>query len=220
MEVVAFDSDYDVFGHGGGLDELELGVGSILEDAADAPAVTVPPPHSSVHPATSSSAPSTSIAAEQRVVGHLGAPAGAVTPQGEVSDEEVQPPPARRRRLNAKTTVADAQRAGYAAASSAPLQSSAAAPPSSSSGAGRDSRPQADLFSVPPPPIDSHALYGRGHRLSVTAGVVWCRTCGRHAAAAVRALAKPCAGAASGAYFTRLKRLRDGRHPLTGLPLE
>ncbi len=62
--------------------------------------------------------------------------------------------------------------------------------------------------------------WGHGHRLVFHANVVWCQQCGRFAAERVGVgLARPCRGAATGFYATRLSRLRDGRHPMTGAPL-
>ncbi len=64
-------------------------------------------------------------------------------------------------------------------------------------------------------PVD--ALDAKGHTLVVTGPVVWCEKCGRYAARRVgRALRARCPEAATGAYATRLARLRAGRHPLTG----
>ncbi len=62
--------------------------------------------------------------------------------------------------------------------------------------------------------------WGYGHKLSITAGVVWCRNCGHHAATAVRSLARPCSGPAKGPYVSRLRRLRAGIHPVSGRKLE
>ncbi len=63
--------------------------------------------------------------------------------------------------------------------------------------------------------------WGHGHRIAVRAGLAWCDLCGRYAAQRVAAgLARPCPGSARGAYAARLRRLREGLHPLTGISLD
>ncbi len=62
--------------------------------------------------------------------------------------------------------------------------------------------------------------WGHGHQLmfSDRGRIVWCRLCGRYAARRVGVgLAQPCNGLAAGAHATHLHRLRQGRHPLTGV---
>ncbi len=67
-------------------------------------------------------------------------------------------------------------------------------------------------------PVD--AADSRGHALMVTGPVIWCNRCGRYAARRLgKALKATCPGTAEAAYATRLSRLRDGLHPLTGQPL-
>ena len=58
------------------------------------------------------------------------------------------------------------------------------------------------------------------HQLCGTAHVIWCKTCGRHAAVRLGVgLLRKCRGTADGAYPTRLERLRAGKHPVSGNPL-
>ncbi len=67
-------------------------------------------------------------------------------------------------------------------------------------------------------PVD--ALDPRGHTLVMTGPIIWCARCGRYVAPrAGRALRAQCVGAATGAYATRLAKLRQSRHPLTGAAL-
>ncbi len=67
-------------------------------------------------------------------------------------------------------------------------------------------------------PVD--AQDAMGHTLVMTGPIIWCARCGRYAALRVgRALRAQCVGVATGAYATRLARLRSGRHPLTGASL-
>ena len=55
------------------------------------------------------------------------------------------------------------------------------------------------------------------HRLVRIANLVWCAACGRHAEKRLGiGLLRPCPGAASGVYPSRLRRLRSARHPITG----
>ncbi len=64
-------------------------------------------------------------------------------------------------------------------------------------------------------PVD--AANARGHSLRITGPVIWCNLCGRYATRRLgKALKSDCSGTAGPAYVTRLARLRDGRHPLTG----
>ncbi len=60
---------------------------------------------------------------------------------------------------------------------------------------------------------------GRGHRLSFTGGVVWCRTCGHYTEKRTHGLANDCTGEATGVYVSRRRRLQESRHPLTAKPL-
>ncbi len=62
--------------------------------------------------------------------------------------------------------------------------------------------------------------WGHGHRIDVRGRYIWCRACGRYATRRVGVgLSSPCQGEATGAYFTRLARLNNGRHPITGEPI-
>ncbi len=121
-----------------------------------------------------------------------------------LAGEDAHRPSVKRRRINVKTTPA---------APDAPAQRAV------------------DVLADAPPPAEhnvptqttlprTESRWGYGHKLSVTAGLVWCRTCGHHAAVAVRSLARPCKGPASGPYVSRLRRLRAGIHPVTGRALE
>ncbi len=59
-----------------------------------------------------------------------------------------------------------------------------------------------------------------GHLLRVSGPCIWCSKCGRYAMHRLRdTLRGACGGEATGAYSTRLARLWEGRHPLTGEPL-
>ncbi len=67
-------------------------------------------------------------------------------------------------------------------------------------------------------PVD--AADASGHRLVITGPLIWCERCGRYASRRVgRALKGGCVGEATGAYATRLRRMREGLHPLTGAAL-
>ncbi len=64
-------------------------------------------------------------------------------------------------------------------------------------------------------PVDADGA--QGHSLFITGPIIWCDRCGRYATRRVRqSLKHACAGSATGAYPTRLARLRSGRHPMTG----
>ncbi len=64
-------------------------------------------------------------------------------------------------------------------------------------------------------PVDADGA--QGHSLFITGPIIWCDRCGRYATRRVRqSLKNACAGSATGAYPTRLARLRSGRHPMTG----
>ncbi len=69
--------------------------------------------------------------------------------------------------------------------------------------------------------VGSRELDGRrlGHRLTLTADILWCRICGRYAQSTTRALAKVCAGRAVGPNWYRRRNLLEGRHPVTGRDL-
>ena len=55
------------------------------------------------------------------------------------------------------------------------------------------------------------------HKLRRTKQVVWCAVCGRHAAIRLgTGLLQRCRGHADGAYPARLRRLKEGRHPISG----
>ena len=55
------------------------------------------------------------------------------------------------------------------------------------------------------------------HRLRRTAQAVWCMDCGRFAVERLGAgLLRPCRGKADGGYPSRLRRLADGKRPMTG----
>ncbi len=67
-------------------------------------------------------------------------------------------------------------------------------------------------------PVD--ALDAEGHRLMITGPIIWCDRCGRYATRRLgRALKAACCGNATGAYATRLSRLRRGLHPLENVPV-
>ncbi len=64
-------------------------------------------------------------------------------------------------------------------------------------------------------PVD--AADDKGHQLRMTGPIIWCQRCGRYASRRLgKALKLECGGAATGAYATRVTRLREGRHPITG----
>ncbi len=64
-------------------------------------------------------------------------------------------------------------------------------------------------------PVD--AADARGHVLLVTGPIIWCGRCGRYAFKRLgRALKADCSGDASGVYGSRIARLREGLHPVTG----
>ena len=55
------------------------------------------------------------------------------------------------------------------------------------------------------------------HQLKRTARVVWCQRCGRCAASLLGVgLSCPCKGNAEGTYLARIRRLQDGRRPISG----
>ncbi len=57
----------------------------------------------------------------------------------------------------------------------------------------------------------------QGHQLRLTGSLIWCAACGRYAARRIgRALRNQCVGTAEGVYHSRLARLRQGLHPITG----
>ncbi len=67
-------------------------------------------------------------------------------------------------------------------------------------------------------PVDTEGA--QGHSLFITGPIIWCDRCGRYATRRVRqSLKNKCVGLATGAYPTRLARLRAGRHPMTGEPI-
>ncbi len=67
-------------------------------------------------------------------------------------------------------------------------------------------------------PVDTDGT--EGHALYITGPIIWCDKCGRYATRRVRkSLKEKCLGLATGAYPTRLARLRAGRHPMTGEPI-
>ena len=64
-----------------------------------------------------------------------------------------------------------------------------------------------------PQPAQAHV----SHRLRRTGHVVWCTWCGRHAAARLGSgLLNKCRGIATGAYPSRIARLKKGLHPVSG----
>ena len=66
------------------------------------------------------------------------------------------------------------------------------------------------------PSTGAHA----SHHLRRTGNVIWCRLCGRHAAIRLGiGLIRPCRGAATGCYPSRIARLQSGQHPVTGVKL-
>ncbi len=67
-------------------------------------------------------------------------------------------------------------------------------------------------------PVD--AADSRGHALLVTGPMIWCGRCGRYALKRLgKALKTECPGVADGVYVSRLTRLRNGLHPITGKDL-
>ena len=67
------------------------------------------------------------------------------------------------------------------------------------------------------------------HRIVVTGSVTWCDRCGAYAEIRGRGLARPCRGSVAGGnrvgrplkdVQARLRALRAGRHPTTGIALE
>ena len=61
----------------------------------------------------------------------------------------------------------------------------------------------------------------RSHVLSKVGHLVWCTRCGRHAAVRLGiGLIRPCKGVATGAYPSRIARLRSRRHPISGALLD
>ncbi len=58
------------------------------------------------------------------------------------------------------------------------------------------------------------------HQLRLTGPVAWCARCGRHAIQRVRGLGGACTGKPSGVYAVRLKRLLEGRRPISGKLLD
>ena len=60
----------------------------------------------------------------------------------------------------------------------------------------------------------------RSHSLTRHANLVWCQACGRHAFARLgTGLLGQCRGEATGAYPSRIARMKRGCHPTTGDPL-
>ena len=59
------------------------------------------------------------------------------------------------------------------------------------------------------------------HQLCHTAQVVWCRRRGHSAVSRLAVgVLRPCRGSADGAHPARIRRLREGRHPIIGAPLQ
>ncbi len=58
------------------------------------------------------------------------------------------------------------------------------------------------------------------HQLRLTGPMAWCARCGHHAMQRVRGLGGACAGRPEGVYAIRLRRLLEGRHPISGKPLD
>ncbi len=69
------------------------------------------------------------------------------------------------------------------------------------------------------PALGAAPRWGPGHDLRAVANIVYCRRCGHYASSRLVALARPCQGVARGVFPSRLRRLREGRHPLTGAAL-
>ncbi len=64
-------------------------------------------------------------------------------------------------------------------------------------------------------PVDTAS--SNGHSLCISGPMIFCNKCGRYATKRVgKALKANCVGSATGAYATRLARLRTGNHPITG----
>ena len=75
---------------------------------------------------------------------------------------------------------------------------------------------------APGPPEEQETVRGAHttHQLRRHAHVVWCQLCGRSAVARLGSgLIGRCRGTAKGAYPARLRRLNQGLHPLTGVPI-
>ncbi len=67
-------------------------------------------------------------------------------------------------------------------------------------------------------PVD--AVDAEGHTLVITGPMIWCARCGRHAVRRLgRALKSQCRGRAEGVYASRLARLRQVLHPITGVSI-
>ena len=76
-----------------------------------------------------------------------------------------------------------------------------------------DPRTVAPNSGEPQRPAGAHQT----HVLRRTGNIVWCVTCGRHAAIRLGVgLIKPCRGEATGGYPTRIARLKVGCHPMSG----
>ena len=63
----------------------------------------------------------------------------------------------------------------------------------------------------------SSANAHQSHELRKTGHIVWGARCGSHAAVRLgTGLLQRCCGEAAGAYPARIRRLKEGRHPVTG----
>ncbi len=98
-------------------------------------------------------------------------------------------------------------------------QREAAGPEAAPAGRGRRKegvgRRYTGLFADPADTLDAS-----GHSLRITGPMIWCAKCGRYALRRVgKSLKSTCKGVAEGAYYTRLARLREGRHPLKNTAL-
>ncbi len=89
------------------------------------------------------------------------------------------------------------------------------AEPGQSRGAGAFGRRYTGVVADPVDAADAN-----GHQLRVTGPIIFCSRCGRYATRRVgRALKSQCGGVAGGAYASRLARMLNGKHPITGNPI-
>ena len=82
--------------------------------------------------------------------------------------------------------------------------------------AGRPHTDDVPVVAEAPDPQRPHAAHA-SHRLRQTLHILWCQACGRSAIQRLGVgLLRPCCGVASGSYPARIRRLTEGRHPVTG----
>jgi hypothetical protein len=122
-------------------------------------------------------------------------------------EEEVHllPPPVSRRRLNRKTPP---EGTGYPS-----LPSSSTTGPTARAAV-------RDAASVRRGPAVPMARSSTGHSLVITGQLIWCARCGCYAAQRLRStLRRECPGAPRRGHEQRLARLREHRHPVSGIYL-